>query len=72
MTQAAKIRVGSVVTHPLFVGPGTVTRIEPDENIGLVYVVFWQAMNRHGFHSDTSLQLITEAQHEMADESPTC
>lgn len=66
MTPAANIRVGSVVTHPLFKGPGTVTQIVPDEVIGQVFVVFWQSMNRHGFHSGDNLRLITEVQHESS------
>lgn len=52
------IKVGSVVKHDLFAGPGTVVAIH-DDGGGTVVEVFWQSMNRNGFHSLSGLKLIT-------------
>lgn len=50
-------RIGSMVTHPLFVGSGVVTNIQKDQNGVDIFEVFWQSMNRKGFHSNKSLRL---------------
>jgi hypothetical protein len=52
------IKIGSIVTHPLFQGPGTVMMIHED-NGKKIAQVFWQSMLRDGFHTLDHLQLIT-------------
>ena len=56
---AMKINVGSIVTHPLFLGPGVVMNIH-NENGKQIVQVMWQSMGRYGFHSLDHLELITE------------
>lgn len=57
-----QIVIGSIVTHPLFQGPGTVVKINKEENGKEIFEVFWQSHGRNGFHSVTNLKLITENQ----------
>ena len=54
------IRIGSVVKHPLFAGPGTVLAIHQQESGAVIYEVYWQAHGRSGFHSGTQLRLHTQ------------
>ncbi len=51
------VKTGSIVTHPLFVGSGVVVKIHNDKGVD-VFEVFWQSMNRNGFHSSSSLKVV--------------
>jgi len=57
------LNIGSIVTHPLFVGPGTIVQIHKDNGLD-IFEVFWQSMNRNGFHSNKSLRLMTSAERQ--------
>lgn len=54
-----KIGLGSLVTHPLFFGPGVVMNIHESNNKKIIEV-FWQSMLKTGYHSLDHLELITE------------
>lgn len=56
------VRVGSVVRHALFEGPGTVVALHEDPVQGVVVEVCWQAWGRNGFHGLSGLRLVTDEQ----------
>lgn len=53
--------IGSIVAHPLFVGPGTITAFH-DNNGKTIVEVFWQSFGKVGFHSLDNLKLMCEKQ----------
>lgn len=60
------MHVGSVVTHPLFQGPGTVLAIHTDQQGQPIFKVLWQSINRIGFHSGDKLCPISLSGSEQA------
>lgn len=56
------VRVGSVVRHGLFEGPGTVVALHEDPVQGVIAEVCWQAWGRNGFHRVSGLRLVTDEQ----------
>lgn len=54
------MRVNSIVTHPLFLGPGIVMAIHADHAGQPVYEVFWPAWERVEFHSGSSLRVVQD------------
>lgn len=57
---AMKINIGSIVTHPLFLGPGVVMSIHEDNGKHIAQV-FWQSICKDGFHTLDHLELFTKS-----------
>lgn len=56
------LKIGSVVSHPLFSGPGTVVAFHKDQDNNDIVEVIWQSAGKPAFHTTHNLKLMVEVQ----------